>query len=310
MSNRVTASAATRDEDGGRRSRRILSWLEDQSHEVNSALSVAWLIPFFVVPFGIMVAYSFANQDYITGALSFEWTLSAWEVLRSDIFIAALNRSLIVATVAMVGCAVFGYPLAYFVARHAGRFRNIAFLLIIIPFWLSFIVRAFAWIDILSNKGLLNNFLISHGFIESPFVLVNNTTGIVIGVVYGYLPLMVFPLYVSLQRIDDRVFEASRDLGASAFSTFRRVTFPLALPGLIAGCIIVWIPALGEYVIPQILGGGKTLMVGNIIALKFERFSWPEGAAAALALVLIALAFVFVVRQLVGRERLDQAFDS
>lgn len=284
--------------------------LGDRTHEINRVLVIAWLVPFFVIPFAIMIAYSFSTQDYITGAFSFGWTASAWESLQGKIFVDALKRSLVVATIAMIGCAVVGYPLAYFVARHAGRFHNIALLLVIIPFWMSFIIRAFAWIDILGNKGLLNNFLVSIGLIDQPIVLVYNTIGIVIGVVYGYLPLMVFPLYVSLQRIDDRVFEASRDLGATAFSTFRRVTFPLALPGLIAGCIIVWIPALGEYVIPQILGGGKTYMVGNIIALSFERFAWPEGAAAALALVLIALAFVMAIRRLVGRERLGQAFES
>jgi spermidine/putrescine transport system permease protein len=305
----VGAEAALGAQPEGGVLRRALGRLEDRSHEVNTAIAVAWLIPFFVVPFGIMVAYSFAVQDYITGALSFDWTLDAWTSLRNEIFQDALVRSLTVATIAMVGCAVIGYPLAYFVARHAGRLRNVALLLIIVPFWLSFIVRAFAWIDILGDRGLLNTFLMDIGVIDSPLALVNNTTGIVIGIVYGYLPLMVFPLYVSLQRIDARVLEASRDLGASAFSTFRRVTFPLALPGLIAGCIIVWIPALGEYVIPQILGGGKTFMVGNIIALNFERFAWPEGAAAALSLVLIALAFVVVVRALVGRERLGQAFE-
>ena len=287
---------------------RMRGWLGDRVHALNTIFIVAFLVPFFVVPFGIMIAYSFASQDYITGVLSFDWTVSAWATLRGDIFLITLTRSLVVATVAMIGCALLGYPLAYFIARHAGRHRGLALLLVIIPFWLSFIVRAFAWLDLLGNRGLLNGFLLDNGLIGSPLPLVNNTTGIVIGLVYGYLPLMVFPLYVSLQRIDPRVFEASRDLGASAFSTFRRVTFPLALPGLIAGCIIVWIPALGEYVIPQILGGGKTFMVGNLIALNFERFAWPEGAVAALALVLIAMVFVAAIRGLVGRERLGEAF--
>jgi spermidine/putrescine transport system permease protein len=281
----------------------IRTRVEDLAHQITTTVAVVWIIPFFLVPFAIMAAYSFATQDYITGAFTFDWTLEPWRRLRNDIFADALVRSIVIATVAMVACAIVGYPLAYFVARHAGRFRNVALLLIIVPFWLSFIVRAFAWLDLLGEAGYVNRLLMWTGLINEPLELVNNTTGILIGITYGYLPLMVFPLYVSLQRIDERVFEASRDLGASAFATFRRVTFPLA------GCIIVWIPALGEYVIPQILGGGKTYMVGNIIAVNFERFAWPEGAAAALALVLIAFAFIIVVRLLVGRERLGQAFD-
>jgi spermidine/putrescine transport system permease protein len=283
--------------------------IEDLAHQLTTGLAILWIIPFFVIPFAIMAVYSLATQDYLTGAFTFDWTLEPWRRLRNDIFADALVRSLLIATAAMVACAIVGYPLAYFVARHAGRFRNMALLLIIVPFWLSFIVRAFAWLDLLGEGGYVNRLLLAMHVIDAPLEFVNNTTGILIGITYGYLPLMVFPLYVSLQRIDERVFEASRDLGASAFSTFRRVTFPLALPGLIAGCIIVWIPALGEYVIPQILGGAKTYMIGNIIALNFERFAWPEGAAAALVLVLIAFAFLIVVRILVGRERLGQAFD-
>jgi spermidine/putrescine transport system permease protein len=283
--------------------------VEDLAHQLTTAAAVVWIIPFFLIPFGIMAVYSLATQDYITGAFTFDWTIEPWRRLRNEIFATALVRSLIIASLAMGLCAVIGYPLAYFVARHAGRFRNVALLLIIVPFWLSFIVRAFAWLDLLGEGGYVNRWLMSLGVIDQPLELVNNRIGILIGITYGYLPLMVFPLYVSLQRIDERVFEASRDLGATAFSTFRRVTFPLALPGLIAGCIIVWIPALGEYVIPQILGGAKTYMVGNIIALNFERFAWPEGAAAALALVLIAFVFIVVIRVVVGRERLGQAFD-
>jgi spermidine/putrescine transport system permease protein len=291
------------------RLRSLRASLEDGVNGITAAVAIVWLIPFFLIPLGIMVVYSFVTQDYTTGQFSYSPTLSAWDELFDDVFLEALVRSVVIATVAMVGCAVIGYPLAYFVARHAGRFQNLALLLIIVPFWMSFIVRAFAWLDILGEHGYLNRALASLGIIDTPLQLVNNSAGIVIGIIYGYLPLMVFPLYVSLQRIDARVFEASRDLGASAFSTFRRVTFPLALPGLIAGCIIVWIPALGEYVVPQILGGAKTYMVGNIIAANFQRFTWPEGAAAALTLMALAFVFLVATRLLAGRERMGEAFD-
>ncbi len=267
------------------------------------------MIPLFLIPLGIMFLYSFVAQDYITGQFTYSPTLSAWNELLDKVFFEALLRSIVIATIAMIGCAIVGYPLAYFVALHAGRFQNIALLLIIVPFWMSFIVRAFAWLDILGDRGYLNEALTSLGIIDEPLQLVNNSTGVIIGIVYGYLPLMVFPLYVSLQRIDRRVLEASRDLGASAFSTFRKVTFPLALPGLIAGCIIVWIPALGEYVVPQILGGAKTYMVGNVIAANFQRFTWPEGSAAALSLMVLAFLFLALVRLVAGRERVGEAFD-
>jgi ABC-type spermidine/putrescine transport system permease subunit I len=277
----------------------------DPFQSFNVALTLLVAIPFFVAPLLLMVAYSFATQSYVTGSITFGWSTGGWSALNDPIVISGFGRSLLLATYATAGCAVIGYPLAYFIARHGGRFRNVLLTLVIVPFWVSFIVRAYAWLDLLGRLGPINHELVSLGIVGAPIQLEYNQFGIAVGIVYSYLVVMVFPIYVSVERISPEVLEAARDLGASRFSTFRRIVFPQALPGLVAGCTLVWIPALGEYVIPTILGGGKTLMIGNLIEFRFlESFAWPEGAAMSVCLMLFALAFLGVVMKILGAERL------
>ena len=272
-------------------------------------VTLLWTIPFFWIPFGLLLVYSFGTQDYLTARMSFGWTLESWRALYDPVVYNAFLRSVELSTAATIGCAILGYPLAYFVARHAGRFRSIALFLIVAPFWVSFIVRAYAWIAILGPTGPINHVLRWVGV--GPVALINNNTGIGIGIVYSYLPLMVFPIFLSLDRIDTSVLEAARDLGASPFATFRRVIFPQSLPGLVAGSTIVWIPALGEYVIPTILGGGKTFMIGNVIGQYFtESFQWPLGAALAAVLVIFALVALLIVLALVRGRRWGQAMSG
>ena len=293
------------------RLRPLLRRVQDSFDSLGLPLTILWVVPLFIVPFALLLAYSFASQDYLTAKITFGWTLSAWKGLRSPIVYHALLRSLGIATAATLGCLVLGYPLAYFVARHAGRFRTVALIMIIIPFWVSFIIRAYALIALLSTTGPVNGVLQGLHVIGAPVQLEYNYLGIAIGMVYNYLPLMVFPLFVAIDRIDDHVFESARDLGATTFSTFRRVTFPQALPGLLAGCTLVWVPALGEYVIPTVLGGGKVFMVGNVIAQYFtDAFEWPLGAALSIALVFIALGIVAAVFVLLGRTRYRLARSS
>jgi ABC-type spermidine/putrescine transport system permease subunit I len=274
---------------------------------VNFTLALLVIIPFFLVPTAIMVVYSFGTQEYLTGQIHFGWSLNAWERLNDAQLTRTFLRSVELATFATVACAVIGYPLAYFVARHAGRFKTAAVIMIIAPFWVSFIVRAYAWLDILGDRGPINRALEGIGLIDSPLALVNNDIGIAIGMTYSYLPLMIFPLYVALDRIEPSILESARDLGATGFTAFWRVTFPQALPGLVGGCILVWVPALGEYVVPTIMGGGKSQMFGNLIALRFSQLDWPLGAAMAVAMVAFALVVVAVVLRVVGRERLGPA---
>lgn len=277
---------------------------QDSFDALGLPLTILWVVPLFVVPFVLLLAYSFASQDYLTARITFGWTLSAWRGLSNPIVYHALLRSLGLATASTIGCVLLGYPLAYFAARHAGKFRAVALILIIVPFWVSFIIRAYALIAILSTSGPVNAVLQGVHVITTPLQLEYNYFGIAAGMLYNYLPLMVFPLFVAIDRIDDHVFESARDLGATSFSTFRRVTFPQALPGLLAGCTLVWVPSLGEYVIPTILGGGKVFMVGNVIAQYFtDAFEWPLGAALSIALVILALLIVAGVFVLLGKTR-------
>jgi ABC-type spermidine/putrescine transport system permease subunit I len=297
--------------ESGRAGRRRGRMAPDYFQGTNLALTLIVAVPLFLVPLALIVAYSFASQDYVTGSITFGWSLSAWSALNDPIVIDAFIRSILLATYATIGCVLIGYPLAYFIARHAGRHKNVLLTLVIVPFWVSFIVRAYAWVDLLGQQGPINRALTGAGIIAAPLHLENNSFGIAVGIIYSYLVVMVFPIYVSVERIDNAVLESARDLGCSRISAFRRIVFPQALPGLIAGCTLVWIPALGEYVIPSILGGGKTLMVGNLIELRFlESFDWPLGAAMSVALMVFAIAFLAIVLKLIGKERLGESMVS
>lgn len=190
--------------------------------------------------------------------------------------------------------------LAYFISRQGPRTQRLLLAAVIVPFWTSFIVRIYSWVDILQNFGPLDSLahtlgiVGSHGHID----LLYTSTSIAIGIVYSYLPLMILPIYVSLERIDPAIYNAAADLGATPWRQFRRIVLPLARPGLIAGAIIVGVPAMGEYVIPEILGGGKTLMVGNIIANQFQDTGdYPFGSALAVALMLVLMVMLFVMRR-------------
>jgi spermidine/putrescine transport system permease protein len=273
-------------------------------HRANLALALLVIVPFFLVPTAIMVVYSFGSQEYLTGQIHFGWSVNAWERLNDSQLIRTFLRSVELASLATVACAVIGYPLAYFVARHAGRFKAAAVIMIIAPFWVSFIVRAYAWLDILGDRGPINRALEGVGLVDSPVALVNNEIGIAIGMTYSYLPLMVFPLYVTLERMDRTLVEASKDLGAGRWGTFRQVTLPIALPGLVTGSILVFIPMMGEYVIPQILGYGRTYLMGNALVTDFlEARNWPSGSARAVFLIIIMVITIAGYVWFVNRGR-------
>ena len=254
-----------------------------------------------------MVLYSFATQDTLTADISFGWTVESYERLNDPIVLRALLRSLWISGVATLICLVIAYPLAYLLAFRAGRLKPVLVALVIIPFLTSFVVRTYAWVNILGEGGIVNDAVLGLGLAAEPLELIFNPIGIIIGIVYNYLPLMVLALFVVLDRIDPHVLESARDLGASAVSTFFRVVFPQGLPGMIAGIIIVGAPAAGEYVIPAILGGGKTLMYGNVIADQFgSAFQWPYGAALSVILVGLLLIVITVLVRLFGRGGLRE----
>jgi spermidine/putrescine transport system permease protein len=200
--------------------------------------------------------------------------------------------SLFIALAGTVLCLLLALPLAYFIATRAGRRKSLLIVLLVIPFWTSFLIRTYAWLTILGPEGLAG--LIGDVIGQPSFRILGTPVAILIGVVYGYLPLMVFPIYVTMERMDRTLVEASKDLGAGRLATFRQITLPITLPGLITGSILVFIPLMGEYVVPAILGYGRVFLVGNQLVLQFlEARNWPQGSANAVVLILIMLVSIF-----------------
>ena len=262
------------------------------------APNVAWTLLFFLIPLGLIVVYSFGTEDLVTFSVTFGWTTRNYGVLTSSLYVHTLIRSLVLSVSTTALCAVIGFPFAYFLSRMSRRWQGIVLVAVIVPFWTSFLVRTYAWIILLQNNGPIEGVLQKIGLLQGHLNVLYTPKSVAIGIVYGYLPLMILPIYVALERIDPRILDAAADLGAPARSTFRRVVFPLGLPGLIAGTIIVGIPATGEYLIPEILGGGKTLMAGNILVDQFLNLgNYPLGSALAVGLMLVLLIAAFALRR-------------
>ena len=266
------------------------------------AVPYLWLLALFLIPFVIVFKISLSDialsippytptlkdglRDMLAG-LDFE----NFEFLASDdLYWKAYLSSVWIAAVSTVLTLLIGYPLAYGMARAPEEWRATLMMLVILPFWTSFLIRVYAWMGILSNEGLLNQFLIWLGVISGPLTIMNTPTAVYIGIVYTYLPFMVLPIYAALERMDDSLIEAAEDLGCSRFQAFWLVTVPLSKNGIIAGCFLVFIPAIGEFVIPSLLGGSSTLMIGKVL---FEEFfnnrDWPVASAVAVILLLILI---------------------
>jgi spermidine/putrescine transport system permease protein len=208
----------------------------------------------------------------------------------------------VLATSGTILCLLAALPLAYFIATRGGRRKSLLIVLLIVPFWTSFLIRTYAWLTLLGPDGLAG--FIGDAVGDSGFRILGTPVAVLIGVVYGYLPLMVFPIYVTMERMDRTLIEASKDLGAGRWATFRQVTLPITLPGLITGSILVFIPLMGEYVIPAILGYGRVFLVGNQLVLQFlEARNWPEGAARAAVLIIIMLISVVFYLWFANRGR-------
>ena len=260
-------------------------------------------------PLLIMLFYSFLTADE-WGGVVWQGSLQGWfEVfMRHDIFDGTLLladahlsifwRSIKLSLVTTLLCIVFGFPTAYFIATRPRSQRSFWLFLVTVPFWTNLLIRTFAIMQILSHSGFVNKFLQSLGLIEEPLRLLYTETAVTIGMAYVYLPLMVLPLYATIERLDFRLLEAAYDLYASRLQVLRRVIIPLVKPGLVAGSILVFIPSLGAYVTPRLLGGGKSLMLGNLIELQFgQGRNWPLGAALSITLlVIVMVAMLFYVR--------------
>ena len=284
------------------------------------AVPVAWLVVFFLLPLVIVLRISLSESVLATppytpligaapdGGLAWQGSAGNYWFLAADpLYLKAYLGSLRIAAVATLICLLIGYPMAYAIARAPEAWRLALVLLVVLPFWTSFLIRVYAWIGILKPNGLINNFLIAIGVIEAPLKLLDNEFAVHLGIVYAYLPFMVLPLYATLVRLDWTLLEAAADLGCQPFKAFLAVTMPLSLPGVVAGSLLVFIPAVGEFVVPDLLGGAGTLMIGKVLWSEFfTNRDWPLASAVALVmLALLVLPIALLQRRRGRRVALD-----
>lgn len=263
-----------------------------------------WMALFFAAPLGIVCGYSVLTRGEY-GGVEGPWTLENFTRLADPLYLAILWRSVWVATVATGLCVVLGFPLALFIAR-AGKRKTLWLQLVLLPFWTSFLVRTYAWLFILRDTGLVNTALQALHITHGPLPLLYNEGAVLTGLVYNFLPFFVLPMYATLERLDPALLEASADLGARPLATLRRVIVPVSMPGIVAGAVLVFIPCLGAYLTPDLLGGGKTVMLGNLVQNQFTTArDWPFGSAASLFLMLAsALLLAALLRSRAGKELL------
>jgi putrescine transport system permease protein len=282
-----------------------------------------WLLVFFLAPFLIVLKISFSFPavaqppyepvwDSIGAVIDFFRTLSFENylfLLSDSLYINAYLNSLRIALVSTLLALLIGYPIAYGMARASPAWRGALVMLVILPFWTSFLIRVYAWIGILKKEGLLNLALGWTGLIEEPLAIYNTETAVYIGIVYSYLPFMILPLYATLEKMDLSLIEAAQDLGCRPAAAFWRITFPLSLPGVAAGSFLVFIPALGEFVIPELLGGARTVMIGKTLWEEFfNNRDWPVASAVAVVLLLILVIPIVLFQRTAGdrTERLKK----
>lgn len=266
------------------------------------AIPFVWLVLFLFIPFLLVFKISFADLQFgippytplaeiNDESLSLTLHLRGYALLVSDnLYLATYFSSVKMAAITTLWCALIGYPMAYYIARSKPSIRNYMLLAVILPFWTSLLLRVYAWVGLLRNDGLINNALLWLGVIDSPLEIYRTDLAVYIGLVYAYLPFFILPLYANLVKLDTRLLEAASDLGARPIATFLTVTLPLSLPGVIAGSMLVFIPTVGEYVIPEMLGGANTLMMGRIMWTEFFNNSdWPMAAAVTCVMVLLLI---------------------
>ncbi|HEY4135266.1 MAG TPA: ABC transporter permease subunit [Alphaproteobacteria bacterium] len=281
-----------------------------------SALPYLWLLLFFAAPLAIVLKISLASSimgqpPYTPLYQAGEWLLD-WDnyglLIEDPLYIAALLNSLKIAGVSTAIVLLIGYPMAYAIVRAPESWRGALLMLVIMPFWTSFLIRVYAWMSILGTTGLLNNLLLWLGVIHEPLELLYTTGAIHLGIVYSYLPFMVLPLVATLSRMDLTLLEAAADLGCKPWQAFLRVTLPLSLPGILAGSLLVFIPATGEFVIPDLLGGPEALMIGKIMWSEFfSNRDWPVASALAVALLVLLVGPMIALQSLRRREAAEDA---
>jgi putrescine transport system permease protein len=278
-------------------------------------LPFAWLTLFFLVPFLIVLKISLAEQaigvppytalvEHGDGGWSLHATIANFQFLLSDsLYLRAYLNAIKFAGVSTLICLLLGYPMAYGIVRAPRSWRGFLLLLVILPFWTSFLIRVCAWIGLLKGNGVINNVLLALGVIDQPLTLLNNAFAVYLGIVYSYLPFMVLPLFAQLEKLDPSLLEAAADLGCRPWRAFLRVTLPLSLPGIAAGTLLVFIPAVGEFVIPDLLGGPDNLMIGKVLWDEFfTNRDWPVASAVAVVMLVFLLVPMGLVRRLLRED--------
>jgi len=281
--------------------------------QVAVAAPYLWLLIFFLAPFAIILKISLADpilaQPPYTPSFDSDgsptFTLGNYAFLLSDkLYAVTYLRSVLMALVTTTLCLLLGFPMAYGIARSSPSTRSLLLLLIVLPFWISFLLRVYAWMGLMSNYGTINNFLIWTGLIDQPLTIMYTDFATAVGLTYSYLPFMILPLYASLERIDIDLVEAAQDLGASRARAFWDITWPLAKPGTIAGCLLVFIPAMGEYVTPYLLGGPDSLFIGRVLFDEFfNNRDWPLASAVAVVLLLILIVPIIFLQRAQARDQ-------
>lgn len=279
------------------------------------AIPLLWLLVFFLIPFLVVAKISLSEAaiarppylpiwEWSDGFLNISLNFGNYQFLLDDpLYFSAYLESIKIAAISTLITLLVGYPMAYLIARSAPDRRNILLMLVILPFWTSFLLRVYAWIGFLKGNGIINNFLLKTGFINEPLVMLQTDFAVYVGIVYTYLPFMILPLFANLVKLDNSYLEASADLGARPVTTFFTVTLPLTSSGIIAGCMLVFIPAVGEFVIPALLGGPDTLMIGSVLWNEFfSNRDWPIASAVAIVMLVVLVIPIMLLRKAQAAE--------
>ena len=258
---------------------------------------IAWLVVFVVAPTAILFVYSFCERDEL-GRVVFSYTLENYQRVFDPVYLRIFSRSIGYAGLTTAICIVVGYPVAYCIGRASEAWRQRLLLLVMVPFWTSFLIRTYAWITILKQEGLLNGLLQAMALTTAPFDLLYTPFAVIVGLVYAYLPFMILPIYGSVEKLDGALIEAAHDLGAGPLRIFSAVVIPLTLPGIAAGVLLVFVPAIGMFAITDLLGGARVPLIGNVIQNQFlQARDWPFGAALGMVfLALFALTYALLLR--------------
>jgi putrescine transport system permease protein len=278
-------------------------------------IPLGWLIVLFLVPFLIVLKLSFSETrlaippyapflEWIKGVPHPVLHLNNYAFLFTDpLYVSAYLYSLKVAAVSTLFCLLLGYPMAYVIARATGTWRSVLLMLIVLPFWTSFLLRVYAWIGLLKHNGVINNVLLYLGVIHQPLTMLQTDFAVYVGIVYSYLPFMILPLYANLEKHDAALLEAAADLGARPLTAFLRVTLPQSVPGILAGCLLVFIPAVGEYVVPSLLGRTDQLMIGRVLSDEFfENRDWPLASAVAILMLVLLVVPIMLFQRSSARQ--------